>query len=409
MSAVIKGEFGKRLSTRRNVGFAILVVLVVATAGLLLARSGASGFFASAKVASGTLTGNAQVISDASAYGGQAVVFNSSVTPDPDPSPGNGTATCPAFPAFPDENCTGWRHTGRQSLQNCDNRTDNGYIWDDNPDKTFIGCYFSQRLVIQASNVVITESQIHGVIVAHGSNGYSLMGAKFTDVEIENCYSTTDCTTVNPNMNYDNDTAAITGHDFTCTRCHVHNTVTGMHPGDRVEITDSYMHDFQIEPDTNDQNAPDRNHGAGIGIGQNSGNHTRIIHNNIQCNRLQGQYQQCSSALSLYDEPRLDDVFVKNNLFNARNGWCVIGGGSNGTNIKFIDNYFGKKFNPYCGGQSLQVPVAFFYPPNDNVSTNGGDDGGCTFPQATSPKCNWGNEWSGNVWADGSGTVPYKD
>lgn len=411
MKMVIKSEFGRRLGTRRNAVIAILVVLIVGIAGLLLARGGTAGFFASAKPADATLTGNAQVVTDSSAYGGRAVSFNAPVTqPPPGGGGGGGTATCPPFPAFPDENCTGWRHTGRTSLQNCDDRTDHGYIWDDNPNKTFIGCYFSTRLVIQASSVIIQESQIHGVIVAHGSNNYSLMGAQFTDVEIENCYSATDCTTVNPNMNYDNDTAAITGHQFTCLRCHIHNTVTGIHPGDYAEVRDSYMHDFQIEPDTNDQNAPDRNHGAGIGMGQNNGHHSKIIHNNIQCNRLPGQYQQCSSALSLYDEPRLDDVLVQNNLFNAKNGYCVYGGGANGTNIRFIDNYFGKKFNPYCGGNTGPISVAFFYFPNDFVSTNGGDDGGCTFPEATSPKCNRGNVWQGNKWQDGSGdALPNED
>jgi len=170
------------------------------------------------------------------------------------------------------------------------------------------------------------------------------------------------------------------------------------------------MHDFQIETDTNEQKAPIKNHGTGIGMGQNNGHHSHIIHNNIQCNRLPGQFNQCSSALSIYDEPRIEDVEVKNNLFNASNGFCVYGGGSNGMDIRFIDNYFGSKFNPWCGGQDDNISVAFFYFPNDFVSKNGGDDGGCTFPLATSPKCNRGNVWQGNKWQNGAGdALPNKD
>lgn len=396
------------LTPRVNLVIALVVAAVIVAAGFFLIKGIVAGLFASMTASSATLAGNAQLITDPSAFGGQAVVFNAPPGTPPAPSPG-GPLTCPAFPAFPDEKCTGWQHTG-VTLKNCDDRTDNGYIWEDNPDKKFIGCYFSKSLVIQAAGVEIYSSQIHGTVSTHWENKYSFRGLYLADVEIENCYSATDCTTVNTKPSFSYENAAIGGADFTCVRCNIHNTVTGAHLGDNAIMMDSWLHDFQIEPDTNDENAPLRSHGAGIGEGGNQGNHSRIIHNNISCARLPGQYQQCSSALSLYDEPKLEDVIVKNNLFNAINGYCVYGGGSNGKDIKFIDNHFGKKYNPWCGGQDDEISVAFFYFPNDFVSKNGGEDGGCTFPEATSPRCNRGNEWRGNVWADGSGeALPNRD
>jgi hypothetical protein len=318
----------------------------------------------------GTLTGKAKVLDDTQASGGKYVLYgelpapvaptssqSSSKKPSGGGSAGNSyTATCPAFPAFPNENCTGWKHTG-VSLQNCDNQTDNGYIWDDGQ-KTFDKCYFSKTLTIEGANVKITRSQVHGLISTHWSHNYDFRNLILEDVEIEQ------------EGNNDADQAAIGGHNYTCTRCNVHHTGSGIHVGNNTVIKDSYTHDFNYTQDA---------HGAGIGAGQGNGNGAQIIHNNIQCNRLPGQPTICSSALSLYDEPTIDNVLVKNNLFNTTGGYCVYGGGSNGTNIRFIDNYFGKKFNPEC---AVYGPVAVFY------------------------KNNTGNVWTGNKWQDGSGDVP---
>lgn len=49
----------------------------------------------------GTRTANAVVVSDATASGSSAVKFGTNVA-----------GGCPAYPAFPDANCTGWQHTG---------------------------------------------------------------------------------------------------------------------------------------------------------------------------------------------------------------------------------------------------------------------------------------------------------
>lgn len=270
---------------------------------------------------------------------------------------GRYTATCPAYPAFPDEYCTGWKHTG-VTLRNCDSQTDKGYIWDDG--KTFDSCYFSKTLTIKAAKVTITRSQIHGNISTHWSNSYDFRGLTLIDVEIED--------QGNPQASK----AAIGGHNFSCTRCNVHHTGTGIHFGDNSVVRDSYTHDFNYTPEA---------HGSGVAAGQGTGSNAKIIHNNIQCNRLAGQPTICSSALSIYPETNqqggtVHNVLVEKNLFNTTGAYCVYAGGLPATNIDFIDNHFGKKFTKNCAGYG---PVASYQ--------------------------SAGGKWINNVWADGSGPV----
>lgn len=292
----------------------------------------------------------------------------------PDPQPGNGGGVvippppgdeqpqpgeCPPWPQFPDENCTGWQHTG-VTLHECE--TDNGYIWDSNV--SFDSCYFPQSLTIYGSNIKITRSQVHGTITPHWSRNYSMGGLTLIDVEIEQ----TGVEDIN--------SAALSGNNYTCKRCNIHHTLSGIHFGDNTRIEDSYTHDFQWR---------DEAHGAGIGTGQDHGSNSFIIHNNIQCNRISGP-PICSSALSIYPEDdngdgiTIHDVQVEKNLFNATGAYCVYAVNIPGSNINFKKNYFGKKFYPYCAGYG---PV-----------TSYGSDGGV---------------WEENIWADGSGDVdPFK-
>jgi len=276
-------------------------------------------------------------------------------------SGGGGTTPvgeCPAYPAFPDENCTGWEHTG-VTLTDCTGQTDGGYIWD-GQQTTFDSCYFSVPLTVQAANVTITRSQVHGHISTHWTNDYDYRNLTLRDVEVEE------------ENNNDAFLAAMGGHNYSCTRCNVHHTGSGIHFGNNTTIRDSYTHDL---------NYTDGAHGTGIGAGQGHGSNSLIIHNNSQCNRLVGQPGICSSAMSIYPEDdgqggTVHDVRVEKNLFNTTGSYCLYAGGLPATNIDFIDNYFGKKFYSTCG----------FYGPVTAYQPEGG-------------------QWVNNVWADGSGPV----
>ena len=275
---------------------------------------------------------------------------------NPAPTP---AGECPAYPAFPDENCTGWRHTG-VTLTDCTGQTDNGYIWNDGV--VFEKCYFSKPLTVYGNNVTILKSQIHGTVTPHWSKSYDFGGLILIDVEIEQ-------------KDDDEDelvTAAIAGNNYSCVRCDIHHTLSGMHFGDNTIIRDSYTHDFRWRNGA---------HGAGIGTGQDHGSNSKIIHNNIQCNRVDGP-PICSSALSIYPEDdngdgiTVHDVKVENNLFNATGAYCVYAVSIPGSNIDFISNHFGKKFYPGCAGYG---PVTGYGPQ--------------------------GGQWTDNKWADGSGPV----
>ncbi len=264
------------------------------------------------------------------------------------------------------------------------------YIWGDN--QTFEDCYFPKQLLVYGANITIRRSQIHGIVSSHGNNDFSYRGLVMEDVEIEQ------------EGVGDASQAVTNGGHFRCTRCDVHHTGSGLHAGDYTTIEDTFLHDF---------NYTDEAHGAGIGAGQGMGSHSLIKHNNIQCNRLEGQPGICSSAISIYGECfeiggvcqniYVEDVLIEKNLFNTSGAYCVHAPDSPGRYIRYIDNRFGKKYSPLCAGYNA---VAYFFYAHDPVA---GDSKRPDCPLGSkrpeSPQCNFGNEWSGNEWEDGSGPV----
>jgi hypothetical protein len=248
---------------------------------------------------------------------------------------------CAPYPAFPDANCTGWKHTGVK-LKDCNGDIRKSGI-------TLDGCRFND-LKIVAKNVTIKRSHVKGSVYASYMTDWDFQGLTLIDVEVEDAGNTSP------------DRAAIGGPNFTCIRCHVHNTGTGISMSDNVTIKESYVHDFTYT---------DGAHQAAAGA--NGGQNITLIHNNLECSRtnVSADKQGCSSALSLYDEPIIKNVLVQNNLFNTAGGYCTYGGGPNSSNVRYIDNQFGKKFHKTCGGYG---PVAAWH------------------------KGNSGHVWRGNTW-----------
>lgn len=275
------------------------------------------------------------------------------------PSNGGGdpvpTGVCQAFPAFPDANCTGWQHTG-VALQSCATTlsTDNA-VYD--------GCLFDGGIVVVGNNITVKRSKITGIVSANWDANGSLRGLSLVDVEIDG------------SPYFDPFGQAAIGLDnYTCIRCHVHNTGRGANFRNNVRIEDSYFHDF-VYVDGAHQSA----------IGSNGGSNNTILHNNIECNGVGGS--GCSGALVMYgDFDPIDNILVQNNLFNTDGSYCTYAGSTgvssgkpfpHGTNVRYIDNRFGKKYYSTCGDAG---PVAAW-------------------------EYNSGNVWSGNSWADGSGGV----
>jgi hypothetical protein len=260
-------------------------------------------------------------------------------------APAGRSGPCPAFPAFPDQGCTGWRHTG-VSLRTCPSTvTEDGASLD--------GCRFPGGVTIQARDVTITRSLIEGLVEPHGS----LLNLTLVDVEIDG--------TGQPDPHGE---AAIGNGDYTCIRCHIHSTGRGANLDRNVRIEDSYLHGF-VYTDGVHQTA----------IGSNGGSGFTIVHNNLECST-----EGCSAALSLYgDFFPIEDALIQHNLFNTTGSFCTYAGSVEGkpfpvgTGIRYLDNRFGSKYHPQCG---IYGPV-------------------------TSWGQHEGNVWRGNVWQDGSGPV----
>ena len=262
----------------------------------------------------------------------------------PGPAAGSGSA-CAAFPGFPDESCTGWRHTG-VSLRDCPTTiTEAGARLD--------GCRFPGGVTILAAGVTISRSLIHGLVEPHDS----LQGLTLTDVEIDGSGQ--------PDPQGE---AAIGNGDYTCIRCHIHSSGRGANLDRNVRIEDSYLHGFSYTDGVHQ-----------TAIGSNGGSGFTIIHNNLECST-----DGCSAALALYgDFFPIEDVLVQRNLFNTTGSFCTYAGSVEGkpfpvgTGIRYLDNRFGRKYHPDCG----------------------------IYGTVTSWGQHTGNAWQGNQWQDGSGPV----
>ncbi len=261
---------------------------------------------------------------------------------------------CPAFPQFPDANCTGV--PAGVTLHSCPTEiTANNTKLD--------SCLFNGGLTIAASNVEITRSKVAGMVAADYRTNWNLSGLKLTDVEIDGTGHVTA-----------NGEAAIGYDNYSCLRCNIHGSGRGFNFANDVTIKDSWSHDFTYVDGAHQSAA-----------GSNGGHNNNVTHNRLDCGA-----QGCSGALVMYgDFDPVDNNVIQNNLFDG-GAYCLYGGSTgtssgkpypHGTNIKILDNHFGKKY-PSANGRTCgwYGPVAAW-------------------------EANAGNVWSGNVWDDGSGAV----
>ena len=145
----------------------------------------------------------------------------------------------------------------------------------------------------------------------------------------------------------------VSGSGMTVRRCDISNGTDGiMFSSSDVVIEDNFVHDLASPPGA---------HNDGL---QTEGVRDVVIrHNNIEV-----AYPQ-TGCISLWGST--NNILVENNLLNG-GGWTTYAG-DQGTNIRFINNHFGRKFYPNCG---YWGPV---------TSWNAGGNG---------------NQWTGNVWDD---------
>lgn len=211
----------------------------------------------------------------------------------PTASPTSQVTTCPAWPAVPDSNCTGYAHTG-VTLHDCSLRISTTGTYD--------SCRFNGTLVIAAANVKVTRSMVLGGHV-EGVSGADLRGATFTDVLISGPGN--------------DGSSAIGNNNYTCLRCNVTGGNRGFALGHNVVVQDSYAHDFWVQPST-------QNSAHQTAISSHGGNNYQILHSNLRCN---SDHYACSAGFSFYAEDEdINDVLIQNCRITTDAGYGMLFG-----------------------------------------------------------------------------------
>ncbi|GIH10160.1 hypothetical protein Rhe02_82270 [Rhizocola hellebori] len=263
-------------------------------------------------------------------------------TPSPTPKKTTPTSQGPIYTSWPNASNTGVP-AGKQLTAHAGDLiiTKAGTVID--------GLNVKGCISVRADNVTVKNTLVRAAC-AEGSIGpgynTSPKNLLIQDVEIDGLGQTTTY-------------SGVSGNNFTCRRCKIHGTGTGIRAGSNSVIEDSYLYGNKVGGES---------HNTAMSI--HGGSNIVIRHNYLQCD---GGYN-CSSALSLYSrDGTINGVTVQENLFSG-GGYCVYGGvfsDATANNVKFLNNGFLKNQWPKCGDLG---PVAAW---DREVP---------------------GNVWSGNYW-----------
>jgi hypothetical protein len=268
-------------------------------------------------------------------------------------APSSAETGCPAYPEFPNADCTGWKHTG-VTLNAVPSQISSGagwhvdtvagqqifYVTEDNA--VIDGLDIDLCVKVFANNVTIKRSRIrcsdyYAVRVSDPPKRYH--GLELIDVELDGL-GQAGSTTIAVEESEG-------GHFL---RVDVHSMgSSGPRIGSGTTIEDSYIHDFICNPG---------DHTAGIS--SNGGGRDIVVrHNNIDIDHRPG----CASAAwAIYlDFGTYDGILTEKNLFNG-GAYCsyaalAVPGSAYppAVNVQFIDNVFGRKYSAACG---LYGPIA---------------------------------------------------
>jgi hypothetical protein len=174
-------------ASRTNKIIAAFVAIAVIGAGYAVLRTQAAGFFAATEPESGTVTGNAQIVSDSGASNGKAVKFLAGTTTPPTtpppttpppttpppttpppttPPPSGGSSTTCPLPAYPNDSCTGVPVGTTLTTHNGDYTARAGEVVE--------GKRITGELRIDGNGVVIRKSEIYGDVKNYGTNSFTI-------------------------------------------------------------------------------------------------------------------------------------------------------------------------------------------------------------------------------------------
>ena len=342
--------------SRRNVIIAVVTALLVLSVGYTILQTSA-GFFAFTDASKATVSGNATIVADTNATSGKAIQFNGPATPPPTTPPPTTGSRCPAFPAFPDANCTGvipgtnlTNYTGPTTITKPGTIIENKLITTD--------------LCIAASDVTVRNSKFVGKIVDQNEvtgavytaiagqyHGACEPAATPTNILFEDVEIMGPGTTNTHDVNVSS-TFAMSGNNFTCKRCNVHRWGLGFAVKQNVVIEDSYIHDtigFKgCHPRLGSDCVAHRSC-----IGGNGAINATYRHNRIQCNDLNGE-EGVSGGIVVYSQAghmRAENVLIEKNYVSADNAaYCMYAGIGDvkPVNVRVIDNRFSRGVNNKC-------------------------------------------------------------
>ncbi|HSX01591.1 MAG TPA: hypothetical protein VLF67_05100 [Candidatus Saccharimonas sp.] len=403
----------KQLQVWQVVPVVLVCVAVGWYAVILIMAAGPAAEFV---LSNATLTGSAQLASNAGAIGGQMVVFGSAPAPTPTPTPTAAPTPTPTPTSTPTAGCTGaanhvpdgadgtgtcWpgpNNTGPNAAQSsmatysgsCTISAANTTI-----DSKVIHC---APLTVAAAGLVIKNSYLLGGVVQNSpSDSYTIQ-----DSLLDNAVSRPACSGgpyscaaglyACGDLNNGTVDCGVTGSNFTLVRTEVTHTIRGAYCESTCLIQDNYFHGANLWPDKTDLS-----HASGVRNEQ----YLTLRHNTLSCDFVAPGNNDpstindeigCSADMSGYPDfaPIMHDT-IDHNLFLANNvgiGFCMYGGGtagkpfsssaSNATYIVVTNNVFQRGGNGICGA---------YGPVTDFIS-------GRT-----------GNVWSGNKYDNGA-TVP---
>lgn len=285
------------------------------------------------------------------------------------------TSNCAPYPAFPDENCTGWKHTGvtLTPYSGPTTITTAGTVID--------GKEINSSLVIAANNVTIRRSQVNGIIETNGSAS----GLLIEDVKIDGRNSMWQCVGRSSN--------GVNSRGFTVRRSEITGCAQGVYASN-FTLEDSYIHGLYGSGTVHSE--------AILGLQGN------IV---VRHNRIIGDYRQegswdpndggMSSAVSFYTHssfwPDINNVTFEKNFLGTgasgrgQAGFCLYGGGSddggNTSNGIFRDNVFDRGSSGKCGRHGPVTWVATG--PGSCWSNNRYEDG--TAISGAAPACSGGS------------------
>lgn len=214
---------------KRNLIIASAAAIIIFFAGYAVLGTRAAGLFAASELEESTLSGNAKLVSEASATGGKAVEFVAPTTTPPTTPPATGTSKCP-LPKYPSDACTGVPAGTALTTINGDYTAKAGEV--------ITGKRITGSVFIGGSGVVIRNSEIYGKIDNnHGSN------------TLRNTFTVED-STIGPAACGSISDGVIGVANYTAKRVRIKNQPDGFRiAGPNVLIEDSYVTVCSKNPD----------------------------------------------------------------------------------------------------------------------------------------------------------------